>query len=137
MKSSKRSYWQLSVFTLLFLLVPILVFGIFGGSIPAVYATKATLLYFFLAIFALMLYMTATGRAYWISGGPSYEDTVNEPARAHTFLLRHLTRFGIATLLFCLCMIPSFIWKTGWYVDVPLFCVLLIGAAISTVKIRF
>ena len=81
--------------------------------------------------------MTRTGRAYWINGGPSYDETVAEPARAYVYLVRHLIRFGIAALLFCVLMIPAMFLKTAWYIDVPLFVCLLVGAAISTVKIRF
>ena len=95
------------------------------------------LIYFFLALFLLMLYMTCTGRAYWINGGPSYEECVAEPERAHAFLVRHLIPFGIAFLVFCLCMIPAFVFEAAWYFDVPAFCVLLVGASISTVKVRF
>ena len=137
MRISKKSYWQLAVFTLIFVLVPIVGLGIFGSAIPEVYATKLALSYFFLALASLMAYMTRTGRAYWINGGPSYEETVAEPARAYIFLVRHLVRFGIAALLFCLAMIPAALLKSAWYIDVPLFVVLLVGAAISTVKIRF
>ena len=137
MKISKKSYWQLAVFTLAFMLVPIVGFGIFGDAIPEAYATKLALSYFFLAIAILMAYMTRTGRAYWINGGPSYEETVAEPARAYIFLVRHLVRFGIAALLFCVLMIPAMFLKTAWYIDVPLFVVLLVGAAISTIRIRF
>ena len=137
MKISKKSYWQLAVFALIFVLVPIVGLGIFGDAIPEIYATKLALSYFFLAIASLMAYMTRTGRAYWINGGPSYEETVAEPARAYIFLVRHLVRFGGAALLFCLLMIPAMFLKTAWYIDVPLFVVLLVGAAISTIRIRF
>ena len=136
-KIRKKSFWQLSVFVLLFVLLPILIMGLFGDFIPSVYATKIILLYFFLALFGLMLYMTLTGRAYWISGGPSYEEVVGEPERAYVFLRRHLVRFGIAALLFCLLMIPAFLFKSAWYIDVLLFCSLLVGAAISTLGIHF
>lgn len=137
MKIGKKSYWQLAVFTLIFVLVPIILLGIFGGDLPEVYATKLALAYFFLAIAGLMAYMTRTGRAYWINGGPSYEQTVAEPARAYLFLVRHLIPFGIAAILFCLAMIPCVLLETAWYIDVPLFVVLLIGAAISTVRVHF
>ena len=133
----KRSYWQLAVFSILFVLLPILILGIFGDLIPEAYATKILLLWFFLALVGLMLYMTLTGRAYWINGGPSYEEVVGEPERAYVFLRRHLVRFGIAALLFCLLMIPAFLFKAAWYIDVLLFCSLLVGAAISTIGIRF
>ena len=137
MKISRKSYWQLAVFILAFTLVPIVGFGFFANALPGEYATKLALSYFFLAIASLMAYMTRTGRAYWINGGPSYEETVAEPARAYTFLVRHLVRFGIAAFLFCVLMIPAAFLKTAWYIDVPLFVVLLVGAAISTVKVHF
>jgi hypothetical protein len=137
MKIKKKSYWQLAVFTLIFVLVPIILVGIFGDALPEAYATKLTLAYFFLCIAGLMAYMTRTGRAYWINGGPSYEQTVAEPARAYLFLVRHLIPFGIAAILFCIAMIPCLLLKTAWYIDVPLFVILLIGAALSTVRVRF
>ena len=137
MKIKKKSYWQLAVFTLIFVLVPVVAAGILGDALPEVYATKLVLAYFFLAIAGLMAYMTRTGRAYWINGGPSYEQTVAEPARAYLFLVRHLIPFGLAAILFCVLMIPCMLLETAWYVDVPLFCVLLIGAAISTIRVHF
>ena len=137
MRIAKKSYWQLAVFTLLFVLVPIASMGMLGDLLPEIYATKITLAYFFLAIFLLMLYMTCTGRAYWISGGPSYEETVAEPYRARAFLVRHLISFGIATLAFLLYVGVAAILKAAWYFDVSAFCILLIGAAISTVKVHF
>lgn len=137
MKVKKKSYWQLAVFVLLFALLPILVFGILGDALPAVYATKLALAYFFLAIALLMLYMTRTGRAYWINGGPSYEQTLAEPARAYRYLVRHLISFGGAAFLFCVVMIPCALLKTAWYVDVPLFVLLMLGAAFSTLRVHF
>lgn len=137
MKIKKKSYWQLAVFTLIFGLVPIVGFGVFGDAVPEVYATKLALSYFFLAIASLMAYMTRTGRAYWINGGPSYEQTVAEPTRAYLYLVRHLISFGLAAILFCVAMIPCVLLESPWYIDVGLFILLMLGAAFSTLRVHF
>ena len=133
----RKSYWQLAVFTLALVGIPIGVAFLLGDAIPEVYVTKFMLLYTAIAITLLLGYMTVTGRAYWINGGPSYEETAADPYRAFVFLRRHFVRFGIGTLIYTLVMVPSFLLLAPWAFDVFAFCVTLIASAVSTVRVKF
>ena len=133
----RKSYWPLAVFTLLLVAVPIAATFLLDKLIPEAYVTKIILLCFHISLTLLLGYMTLTGRAYWINGGPSYEETVADPARAFLFLRRHLVRFAIGTLAFAVMEVPSFLLWGPWGFDVFAFCVTLIASAVSTVKVKF
>ena len=133
----RKSYWPLAVFTLLLVAVPIAASFLLGKLIPEAYVTKIFLLCIHIALTLLLGYMTLTGRAYWISGGPSYEETAADPPRAFLFLRRHLVRFAIGTLAFAVMEVPSFLLRAPWGFDVFAFCVTLIASAVSTVKVKF
>ena len=133
----RKSYWPLAVFTLALIGLPLGIAFLLGDAIPEAYVTKILLLCIHIALTLLLGYMTLTGRAYWINGGPSYEETVADPARAFVFLRRHLVRFGIGTLIYALVMVPSFLLLAPWAFDVFAFCVTLIASAISTVRVKF
>ena len=129
----RKSYAALVVFFILYtaaVTVPALLLA--DGEL----ATRLTLAIGALGIVALMAFIRHTERVYWING-VTFEQARNAgSARRRAFAMAHLKPFALATLGFCL-FSAIMHWRgmpIGW--DIAAFCAALVGAGISTLKIR-
>ena len=89
-----------------------------------------------LAVTGMMLIIYISEQVYWING-VTYEQAVDAgPERRKLFARRHLVRFGIFTAIYVLFAVVGQIIGIPFWIDIVVFTLGMIAAAISTINIR-
>lgn len=89
-----------------------------------------------IAILLLMLMIYISEKVYWING-VTYEQAVEAgSARRKAFAMRHLVYFGVFSAPYLVFTIVAQILGWPFWIDIVVFTVGIIAAAVSTVRIR-
>ena len=89
-----------------------------------------------LAVTGMMLIIYISEQVYWING-VTYEQAVDAGSeRRKLFARRHLVRFGIFTAIYVLFAVVGQIIGIPFWIDIVVFTLGMIAAAISTINIR-
>ena len=107
-------------------------------SVPAGMLVRLTLLLTLPAIDALMLIIHFGDYAYWINGGPTYQQccaATREQRRGYTGA--HLRVFSWASALCAVELLLSWALQLPFWLDVVALCAILIVAALRTIPIHF
>ncbi|MBR2067745.1 MAG: hypothetical protein IJ875_05745 [Solobacterium sp.] len=129
----KKSYLGLFIWLILFLLV---CFSIPFFPLVEELSGRLFLLMAGIMIVVLMLIIYFTGNIYWING-MSFEESIRRGEEGRKeFAMKHLIPFSIATAIFLVFTIGSYLLGIAYWIDVVVFCVLIIGAAFSTIRVK-
>lgn len=87
----------------------------------------------------LLFYMMYRGEyAYWVQGGPSFEEAKEAGSKARKeYLLAHLKVFLKATVICLIYMVYSYVARLSIWMDVNVMTVIIVIAAFFTVPIKF
>lgn len=133
-----KTYKPLVIWFIVFVAVMCIMPALLAFRIPDAHLTLVTITCVYLGLLALFLIIHAGGYVYWINGGPTYEQArdAGEQAR-HLYSLEHLCRFALAGILWMIYMPFSIINDWTAWIDIIAFGVIILGAARSTMHIKF
>ncbi len=134
----QKTYKPLAIWFGAFLTVTVVLPTALACRIPDSTLISAFLGCTYLSAVSLFVLIYAGGYVYWICGGPSFEearDAGEEVRRAYAWA--HLKRFLVAGAALAPYLVASAI--LGWpaWLDVAVFGVALIAAAVATAPIQF
>ena len=136
--SYKKRYWPLAAWAVLFLAVLIGLSLLAESRTDGLMMTKLLLAATVLALDLLLFLIRRLETVYWISGGPDFETAKAAGSeRRRLYARRHLKRFLIVTVPLLVYLTFSALCRWPVWPDLGLTFAGLVGAAVSTLGIRF
>ena len=130
----KKSYrglvfWMIGYIVVMF--APMFLPKMDGGLL-----TRLTLILGMAGIPALMWIIWRWEKVYWINGVTFEQARDAGSERRRAFAMAHLKPFGLAALGYIVFSVIMQLCGVHFWIDIVVFCVALIGAAISTMKVK-
>ncbi len=137
-RNYRKTYWPLALWIIGLCALLSLSSVLLGDILSEANATRISLLLTLAALDALMLIIHFGEYAYWINGGPTFEqarDATSEQRRNYT--RPHLYIFVRASAIAAVELMISWTLDLPSPLDIAAFCVILVVAAFRTLPIRF